>query len=312
MPRAVNLLGVPFDGAVLGRKGAAGGPSGIRSAMSGFSNFNVELGIGLENARIFDLGDLVVNQIDVLVTHEEIEREVGKALDGSSLLVLMGGDNSISLPALKAFAKKFGDVGLVVVDSHLDLRGKIAGKPTSGSSYGLAVESIRELDPRRVAEIGAHGFLNSETYARKADRLGITIFPADQVRTQGPSAVAAKAYSVAASGAKAVYISVDLDAVDAAWVSGVSAPSSGGLAPNDLFKIVYILARMPNVGCLDLVELAPSLDPSGRSQVVAATALTYAFAGFAARRRVRSFSREKRNAHRRAGGRRQGRPSERS
>ena len=72
MPGAVNLLGVPFDGAILGRKGAADGPSAIRNAMSGFSNFNVELGVGLERARIFDLGDLIVNPSEVLTAHKEI------------------------------------------------------------------------------------------------------------------------------------------------------------------------------------------------------------------------------------------------
>ncbi|MDA4121183.1 MAG: arginase family protein, partial [Thaumarchaeota archaeon] len=60
MPRAVNIVGVPFDGAVLGRRGAAGGPAAVREAMQGLSNYNVELGVGLEGARVYDLGDLIV------------------------------------------------------------------------------------------------------------------------------------------------------------------------------------------------------------------------------------------------------------
>lgn len=288
-PKAVNILGVPFDGGVLGRKGTSGGPAAIRQAMSGFSNYNVEAGIGLEGAKIFDLGDLAVSPDDVLKTHKDIEEEVYRDLRADSLLTLLGGDNSISLPALTAFARRFGNVGLVVVDSHFDLRGRIGGKPSSGSSYGLAIETIAGLPPGRMAEIGVHGFLNSRAYARKARELGIIMFTADDVKGLGPESVARKAYSIASKGAKAVYLSVDLDAVDLAWVSGVSAPSAGGMIANELFQIVQAITRMDLVKCMDLVELAPSLDTSGRSQVVAATALTHAFAGFLSRRKTETL-----------------------
>ena len=285
MPSAVNILGVPFDGAVLGRKGAADGPGAIRRAMSGFSNYDVDLKIGLEGASVFDLGDMVVDPDDVLKTHSAIEREVARDLEKSSFLVILGGDNSISLPSLKAYASKFGKIGLVVVDSHFDLRGRIGGKPTSGSSYGLAIEALEGLDSRRVAEIGVHGFLNSRKYARKAERLGIGVFTAKDVKERGPLGIAKEAYAMAAKRAQAVYLSVDLDAVDLAYVSGVSAPSAGGISSWELNELLYRLAKGPKIRCADLVELAPSLDPTGRSQVVAATALTYLIAGFHSRGR---------------------------
>jgi formiminoglutamase len=285
-PRAVNILGVPFDGAVLGRKGAAGGPMAVRAAMSGFSNYNVELGARLQGARIFDLGDVEVKPDDVLRAHAEIEHEVGEGLQESSLLIIIGGDNSISLPSIRAYGRKFSEIGLIVIDSHLDLRGKMKGKPTSGSSYGLALEEVRGLDPRRVVEIGIHGFLNSEGYAHKARKLGIAVITADEVRKRGSAAVSAEAYARASRNAKAVYLSVDLDAVDLAQVSGVSAPSAGGISSVELFELLRFLASRQKVKCADLVELAPSLDPSGKSQIVAASALTYMLARSAGRERA--------------------------
>ncbi len=284
---AVNIVGVPFDGAVLGRKGAAGGPAAIRQSLSSFSSYNVELAIGLEGARVFDLGDIVVDPEDVQKAHAEIERVVGRELEETSLLAIVGGDNSVSLPALRAYAKKFGKVGLVVVDSHMDLRGRIGGKPTSGSSYGLAVETIEGLSPNNVAEIGIHGFLNSRRYARKAEKLGITLFTARDVREEGMERVAKKAYNIAEKGTKAVYFSVDLDAVDLSYVSGVSAPSAGGIEARELFDIAHYFGGRPDVKCADIVELAPSLDTTGRSQVVAATSLVYLIAGFSSRGKSR-------------------------
>lgn len=282
MPRSVNIVGVPYDGAVLGRKGAEGGPSGIRHAMSGFSNYDVDKRIGLSAGRFFDLGDIVVEG-GVLDVHSQIEREVGRCLRDDSLLAILGGDNSVSLPALRAFGERFGETGLLVIDSHLDLRGKIGGKPTSGSSYGLAVETVKGLSPRRVAEVGIHGFLNSQAYAEKAEKLGIRVVTAGEVRKAGPLAVAEEAWSVVSRGSDAVYLSVDADAVDLAQVSGVSAPSAGGIDSVELFEMVRWITRQAKVKCADIVEVAPSLDPTGRSSIVAATALVEMLAGFQGR-----------------------------
>jgi len=281
---AVNIVGIPFDGAVLGRKGAKGGPTAIRQAMLGFSNYNVELGVGLEGVRVFDLGDLAVAN-GVLKAHKQIESEVTLDLEGSSLLAILGGDNSISLPSLRAFDEKFGEVGLIVLDSHLDLRGKIGGMPTSGSSYGLAVDSLEGLDSRRVVEIGIHGFLNSKKYYAKAKKRGIKLYTAKDVGDLGTTSTAKEAYQIASKGAQAVYLSVDLDVVDISFVSGVSAPSVGGISSQQLFELVYEITRQPKVKCVDLVELAPSLDPSEKSQRVAATTLVCMIAGFASRKR---------------------------
>jgi formimidoylglutamase len=283
--QAINILGVPFDGAVLGRKGAAGGPSAIREAMAGFSNYNIELGVGLEKANVIDLGDLDVEPRDVVKAHSQIEAEVAADLEGGSLLVILGGDNSISLPSLRATAKRFGKLGLIVIDSHLDLREEIDGKPTSGSSYGLAVASLREIDSRRVVELGAHGFLNSRTYFEKAKQLGVTLVTADEVHRRGPEAAAKEAYRLASEGSNAVYLSLDLDAFDLSYVSGVSAPSTGGLAASETFRLIYEISKEDKVACADIVELAPSLDPTGKSERVAASALMYLIAGYVSRQR---------------------------
>ena len=282
-PGAVNILGVPYDGAVLGRKGAAEGPQSIREALSGFSNYSFELGVGLEKARVFDLGDVVLGTEAVSEAHALVESEVSKSLRDDSLLAILGGDNSISLPALTSFAKEVGEVGLIVIDSHLDMRGRIDGKPTSGSSYGLAIEN-GVVDPKNVVEIGVHGFLNSEYYVEKALKLGVSLISAEDVHVKGASAVAREALLSASSGTDAVYLSDDIDPVDLSSVAGVSAPSSGGIAPRELFTLVCETARAESVRCSDLVELAPNLDSTGRSQRVAASALTYLIAGYQMRK----------------------------
>ncbi|MDG6898354.1 MAG: agmatinase family protein [Nitrososphaerota archaeon] len=281
---AVNIMGIPYDGAVLGRKGAAEGPGAIRRAMRLFSSYNPELRQDLLRTRIVDIGDVVVRSPDVERVHSEVKAEVGDAISNSSLLVVLGGDNSISLPSIAACAEMFRRVGLVVFDSHFDFREPMNGKPTSGSAYGTAVR-IKSVDGSRLVEVGIHGFLNSLSYAEEVKKQGVTVITAEDVRRLGPEAVVRRAYGIASRGADAVYVSIDLDCVDLSQVSGVSAPSAGGMSSTDLFKMLYFLGGKRKVVCSDLVELAPPLDPTGRSEMVAATALVYLIAGFGNRGR---------------------------
>ncbi len=281
---SVNIVGVPYDGAVLGRKGAAGGPQAVRQALASFSNFNPELGLDLLKAKITDVGDIVLGDEDVVATHRKVEAEVKSLITDGSLLVVLGGDNSVSLPSIRAFSSRFRPMGLVVIDSHYDLRGEIDGRPTSGSSYGLALKTASGLDPRNVVEVGIHGFLNSKEYAEDAERRGIKVFTASDVRKIGAAKVARLAYAAAGKGTDAVYVSIDLDAVDLAQVSGVSAPSVGGTSAQDLADLAFVLASERKVRACDIVELAPALDPTGRSQVVAASVLVNLIAGFTTRR----------------------------
>jgi len=282
--RSVNILGVPYDGAVIGRKGAVEGPSAIRQVLGGAANYSPELGVDLLDARVFDLGDIVIESEDPEAVQNQVRIEAYDMLESSSLLVVLGGDNSISLGSITACAKKFGKIGLVALDAHYDLRGKIGGKPTNGSSYGLAINTLKsELDPKRVVEIGVRGFVNSRVYADEARELGIVTYTPADVRKLGAAKVAQQAYEAAATGADAVYLSVDVDCIDMAQVCGVSAPSSAGLDPWEVYEMVHYFGRQDKVTCSDLVELAPPLDPSGRSQAVATTVLLYLLAGFKTR-----------------------------
>jgi formiminoglutamase/agmatinase len=282
--KAVNILGIPFDGAALGRKGAREGPVAIREALRFNSNFNPELGISLLGRKMVDLGDLAVETGDVREVHRKIERESSSLFRLSSLLLAIGGDNSISLPLIKSYAKKFGRVGLIVIDSHYDLRGEIHGKPTSGSSYWLAIKALRtSLDSANVVEIGLHGFLNSIEYASRARDYGITVITAEKARNLGPGRAAKQALEIASKGKAAVYVSIDIDSVEMSSASGVSAPSAGGLTPTELFDLAFYLGSRSQVHAADIVETSPPLDPTGKTPLVAATALLYFAAGFFAR-----------------------------
>jgi Arginase/agmatinase/formimionoglutamate hydrolase, arginase family len=279
---AVNILGIPFDGATLGRKGSSAAPQAIRESLRFNSNFNPELGISLENARIYDLGDVVLKSKDVRAVHSQIKKEVSKCILHSSFLVILGGDNSISLPSITALSEHCESIGLIVLDSHYDLRGEISGRPTSGSSYYLAMKRLGKKLKGRVAYIGQHGFLNSSFYASRAERMGITVFTALDVMNEGAYRIARAAYSIASNDAECIYLSIDIDC--SGEVTGVSAPSPAGISSRDIFTICNYIASSEKLLAADIVETSPPLDPTGRSQLVASSAICYLASGFEMRK----------------------------
>ncbi|MEM3267638.1 MAG: agmatinase family protein [Conexivisphaerales archaeon] len=280
---SINLVGIPYDGATLGRKGSAQAPAAIRNALRFNSNYDAQLGLDLTDLHIADLGDIVLPD-EVFSAHEQIRKEIIQLIKKDSLLLVLGGDNSLSLPLIQSYSEIFGNIGLVVLDSHFDLRDEINGKPTSGSSYNLAMKNLGyRLSPSRVVYIGLHGFLNSVEYAREARKKGITIFTEQDVKGYGATTLAKRAYDIASHDSNAVYLSIDMDSVDLSYVSGVSAPSPAGLTALELYDISFYLASRKKIFCVDIVETSPPLDPTSKSEIVAANLICYLSAGFKAR-----------------------------
>lgn len=157
------------------------------------------------------------------------------------------------------------------------------GQPSSGSSYYLAIKELGERLKGRVAIVGLHGFLNSADYAKRARELEVEVFTADDVMKEGAFRTARRAYSIASEGSDSVYVSIDMDSIGLAEVSGVSAPSPSGLSSKDALRMSFFLSTRNKVRVVDIVETSPSNDPTGRSQVVAASLLVQLTSGFRAR-----------------------------
>lgn len=268
----ILLAGVPFDGAVLGRKGAAGGPTGIREAFRFLSTYDPETGLDLAPLRLHDLGDVRVDNADVLATHAAVERTLAPAFATRKPLVILGGDNSLSTPHVQALAQaRPGQaIGLVVLDAHYDLRPMPAdGIPTSGTPYRRLLEA-GTVEARRLVEVGIRPFANSASLAHYAAQKGVHIVTRGELARQGAGPVAAQAVATAGQGAAVLWLSVDVDALDQSVACGVSAPGAGGVSFAEAATLVRAVAQDPRCAGMDLVETAPALDPTGNTARTAA------------------------------------------
>ena len=274
------LAGVPYDGAVIGRKGCKDGPTAIREAFRYLGGFDPAAARSLRGLAIHDLGDTPVVAGDTNQTHRVVEGLLTAALAARQPLVVLGGDNSLSYATFRALhAAHGGTWGVVVLDAHYDLRPH-EGQPSSGTPYRRILEEVPG-DPvagANLAEVGIRPYANSPSLAEYAKRKGVTVVPATDVRAKGVAAAARKALAAAGKGVDHLFLSVDIDGLDQSIAPGCSAPGAGGLTFDEAVHLVEAVAADPRCRGMDVVEVAPNLDPTGNTARVAAQLVAH-FAG---------------------------------
>jgi formimidoylglutamase len=263
------LLGEPYDGAVVGRTGAREGPAAIRDALAATKTHHFE---GGPIDCVGDMGNVDADWTDsVSDVQRAVESAVAPLHDADTLPVFLGGDNSVTVPNVAPLLSR-DSVGVVSLDAHLDCR-KIRDGPTSGTPYRQLFD--RGLDS--LAVLGARHFETSTRYHEYLREQGGEIHSASAVG-DGPEDAAATVLSKLAA-VDTVYVSLDVDVLDAAAAPGVSAPTPGRLTSRELFAVLGRLAADDRVAGFEVVECAPPLDRDGRTVTAAARAIAQFLAG---------------------------------
>ncbi len=265
------LLGLPYDGGVPSRPGARFGPRAIREALASFGTWDGEG----EVAPVADLGDLALPSMNAAAAHARIEEASRRVFAAGARPVFLGGDHGITGSLLRglAAARPEARLALVTVDAHLDVREyDDEASLSSGTPFRRALETPI-LSGDRVAMIGIRRFANSRHYLEWAEGRGVRLTTVEEIETHGAARAAKAALYRATEGADALYLSVDLDAADAAFAPGVSAAGTGGLTAREMIEIVRTVAADPRLVGADLMELSPPHDPDGRTARLAARLL---------------------------------------
>lgn len=265
----VALIGVPMDLGVTNRAGARRGPKAVRE-IERIGPWNRVLGVApAQVLRFADLGDVPMrSRYDLTSCHEDIEAFYDKVVAAGLLPLSVGGDHSISRPIIAALARKHGPLGMVHIDAHADTSGVYEGaKFHHGGPFRQAVLE-GALDPVRTIQIGIRGggdYLWEFSYES-----GMTVIHAEELGEMGLAAVIAKALEVIGTGP--TYVSFDVDSLDPAYAPGTGTPEVGGLEPREVMAILRGLKGANIVGG-DVVEVAPSYDPTSNTAQAAAQML---------------------------------------
>jgi agmatinase len=250
---AIVLLGVPWDGSVSWRHGAAQGPRAIRDASESIEEFSLRQRRSLRDVPFADAGDVPLPE-DAAGVVSAVANAVERWARQGTTVVTLGGDHSISIGTARGLHRVYPDLAHVVFDAHFDFRLEYDGSPFSHA-----------CGTRRMAELGPTVLLGARSAAEEefadAERLslpwssGLTLPPSGVERLLG----------------RPLHISLDCDVLDPSVLPGTGNPEPGGAAFLDLLKALEAVVREFQVVAVDVCEAAPPLDPSGMSAVTAAS-----------------------------------------
>lgn len=288
LPSTADFIaaGVPFDGTASSRPGACEGPGAIRRASMVFSGYVDSLGehpmhdmrtgktFDYRKADVVDAGDLHVYPSDPLRTFKAVASEVEVLAKVGAFSLLFGGDHSISFPTFAGWQRAHAGkrVGYVQVDHHFDFgdNSTIHG-PLYHGSNARRISELPGMAPRQMAFVG----VGSVTRKAQLDGLlrdGYHVVPACEIDRLGPAVALAPTLAELASCCDAVYLSIDIDVLDCSVAPGTGNVTIGGLSGGQLFDTVAELSRLP-LTALDITEVSPRYDPTGRTAQIAARLL---------------------------------------
>lgn len=270
-PRKVDiaLVGVPWDGGTTNRAGARHGPREIRNMSTLMRRVHHVTRVApYELCRVADHGDAPVNPTDLMASLTSIESFFAELHAAGAAPVSAGGDHLITLPILRAVARK-RPVGLVHFDAHSDTNDSYFGgaKYTHGTPFRRAVEEGL-VDPRRIVQIGVRGSMYAADEKDWAESVGIRIIHIEEFFQRGPEKVIAEARRIVADGE--TYVSFDVDALDPVYAPGTGTPEIGGFSTAEAQRMIRGLGGLNLIGG-DVVEVAPPFDLAGNTALVGAT-----------------------------------------
>lgn len=253
---AVMLLGAPFDATASYRGGARWGPARIREASEVLETYSLPLEADLEDVPFADAGDLTLPLSDAAEALRRVERAVDEIAASGRIPWVLGGEHLVTLGAVRALAARHPGLTVVQLDAHADLRDEYAGERLSHATVMRRVLEV--VGAGRLYQFGVRSATAEEhRLAREATRFfpGAVLEP---LRACLPELRAAP-----------LYVTVDVDVLDPAYAPGTGTPEPAGVDTRELLEALRLLRGCRIVGA-DLVEVAPPLDPTERTQVVAA------------------------------------------
>lgn len=265
----VAILGVPYDGATSYRSGTRFGPRAIREQSLLLWGYHNALQVApFEALKVIDYGDVEVVPVDVVATHRAVERDAVAIIEAGTTLVALGGDHSISLPLLRAHARKHGPLALIHFDAHPDTWDCEFGEHrySHGTPFRRAIEE-QLIGPQAYVQIGIRGPTAGPQCYRDALGFGLRMITMDEAQELGPAGVVEVVREQI--GERPAYLTLDIDSLDPAYAPATGTPEIGGFTSYQMQQMLRGLRGMNLVG-FDLVEVCPPFDHAGITAVLAA------------------------------------------
>ncbi|MDR6955386.1 agmatinase [Ancylobacter sp. 3268] len=262
----IAVIGLPFDcGTHATRIGARQGPAAFRAMSSEVRPYYPPLADVDPRAggRVVDLGDVDVIASDIGPSLANMEAAVHEVVKADAVPLCVGGDGTVTLPVLRALARRYPELVLIHIDAHTDAYP--GEEVNTGTTFTRAAKEGL-IDTRRSFHIGARGTMPVPGAYDHTRGLGFRLVTGEEVRQRGAAAIAAEVRTVV--GTRPVHLSFDMDYFDPSAAPGVATPTWGGPPVAEVFDLLHGLKGLDLVG-VDINTLSPPHDVQGMAAMLA-------------------------------------------
>jgi len=241
------VLPVPYEGTVSYQKGTARGPHAVIDASRNMELYDEVLGFETSEVGIHTLAELEPADTPEKVA-ERVADAAAQVLADKKVMAMIGGEHSITLGAVRAAKESFDELCVLQLDAHADLR-----EEYDGSRYSHACVMKRCLEIAPVTQVGIRALSKPEAELIETEP-NVTTYFAHELRRAGLAPVHDEILSTLTDR---VYLTVDIDVFDPAFVPGTGTPEPGGLSWDEVTGLLGALAREKQIVAFDVVEVMP-------------------------------------------------------
>lgn len=253
----VAVFGIPYDGGVSFRSGAAEAPEQLRKITYTISPTTEDFR-DFSALKVKDLGDCTGSREEMFAQAQNL---AARAVEAGKFFVMIGGDHSTTIPVHRGVDQALKEeFGILHFDAHFDLCDEMHGDPLShGSTERRAVELPHVGDSDHLCFVGIRSIESDELAFFQSHKLNVV--SAADVEHLGTAAALERIVACMKRFPK-VYLTLDIDCLDPAYAPGTGTPQFGGLTARQLLDLLRGVFEQLNVIGMDVVEVAPRLDPA--------------------------------------------------
>jgi len=267
----VAIVGVPHDSGTTYRPGTRFGPQGIRRISALYTPYNYEMGVDLrEQITLCDVGDIFTIPANNEKSFDQISKGIAHVFASGAFPIILGGDHSIGFPTLRGVCRHLGDkkVGIIHFDRHVDTQ-EIDLDERMHTCPWFHATNMANAPAHNLVQLGIGGWQVPREGVKVCRERGTNVLTVTDICEMGLEAAAQFAIERATDGTDCVYISFDIDCIDAGFVPGTGWPEPGGLLPREALKLLELIVRNVPVCGLELVEVSPPYDISDMTSLMA-------------------------------------------
>ena len=267
----VAIVGVPHDSGTTYRPGTRFGPQGIRKISALYTPYNYEMGVDLrEQISICDVGDIFTIPANNEKSFDQISKGVAHIFASGAFPIILGGDHSIGFPTVRGVCRHLGDkkVGIIHFDRHVDTQETDLDERMHTCPWFHAT-NMKNAPAKNLVQLGIGGWQVPREGGKIFRERSTNVLTVTDIFEMGLKEAADFAIEKATDGTDCVYISFDIDCIDAGFVPGTGWPEPGGLLPREALKLLEYIIRKVNVCGIELVEVSPPYDVSDMTALLA-------------------------------------------